>query len=117
MFLISSIGEQVAADVVSPLPACTAADRAAVAAKLSTLDTLVEPVFGIESTADLLAYSKQLIAWRSDLWAVLPFCAEAVEFSLLATNAALDLAAFRALQLSGQPATSTSWLIRPLTRC
>ena len=104
VFLISSIGEQVAADVESPLPACTAADKAAVAEMLSTFDALVEPVFGIETTEDLLAYSKQLISWRSELRSAVPFCAEAVEISLLASNTAIDFAAFRALDLSGEPA-------------
>ncbi|MYD09995.1 MAG: hypothetical protein F4X02_08110 [Chloroflexi bacterium] len=104
VFLISSIGEQVAADLESPLPACAAVDKAAVAEMLSSFDALVEPVFGIETTEDLLAYIEQLIDWRSELWSGVPFCAEAVEISLLAANTALDFATFRALQLSGESA-------------
>ena len=103
VFLISSIGEQVAADVESPLPACTAADKAAGAAQLSTFDTFVEQAFDIETTDDLLDYSDALIDWRSELWSTVPFCAESVEISLIAANAANDFAAIHALVLSGEP--------------
>ncbi|MCY3780364.1 MAG: hypothetical protein OXG78_08665 [Chloroflexi bacterium] len=104
VFLISEIGEQVAADVESPLPACTAADKAAVADKLSTFDALIKQAFGIETTDDLLAFSDELIMWRSEIWSAVPFCSESVEISLVATNTVNDFAALQALELSGEPA-------------
>ena len=104
VFLISSIGEQVAADVDSPLPACTAADKAAVAESLSAFNALGEQAHSIETTDDLLAFSDDIIAWREDLWSAAPVCAESVEISLIATNAANDFAALQALKLSGEPA-------------
>ncbi len=107
VFLISSIGEQVMADVESPLPACAAADRAAVAAELSAFDALIQRATGIDTLDDLLAYSHELITWRSELWSVVPFCSESVEISLVATNTANDFAALRALELSGEPADLT----------
>ena len=102
--LISEIGEQVAADVESPLPACTAADLAAVADELSAFDALIEQALAIETTDELLAFSGQLIAWRSELWSAVPFCSESVEISLVAANTAVDFAALRALELSGESA-------------
>ncbi len=107
VFLISSIGEQVMADEESPLPACAAADRAAVAAELSAFDALIQRANGIDSLDDLLAYSRELIGWRSELWSAVPFCSESVEISLVATNTANDFAALRALELSGEPADLT----------
>lgn len=104
VFLISDIGEQVAADVDSSLPACTAADKAAVADKLSAFDALIQQAIGIETLDDLLAYSDEFITWRSEIWSAVPFCAESIEISLVATNAANDFAALQALKLSGEPA-------------
>lgn len=107
VFLISAIGEQVAADVESPLPACMEADTAAVAANLAAFDALIAQAIVIETTEDLLAYSAELIAWRNEIWSTVPFCAESVEISLVATNAANDYAALKGLELSGEPADTS----------
>ena len=80
---------------------------AAVVARLSTLDALAEQALNIESIDDLLSYSAELIEWRQELWSKVPFCAESVEISLIATNAASDFAAYFALALAGEPVDIT----------
>ena len=104
VFLISSIGEKVAADLESPLPACTAADLSGLAGSLSSYSALIDQTTRIKTTDDLLAYSHALIAWRDEVRSTVPFCAESVDISLIASSAATDFAAFMGLILSGEPA-------------
>ncbi len=81
------------------LPACSADDMAAVAVWLSPLEDLAREALSFESLDDLLAYTDKFLDWRKDLWSDVPLCAQSVEISLVAANAASDFASMMALAL------------------
>ena len=86
------------------LPRCTDQALAVLVDSLSGASDLVESSFDIESTSGLLAFGREAIAWRKELFSRLPYCAEAVEIGLLVANFLADIVSALALGYADIPA-------------
>ena len=88
---------QAAPDYANQMPLCAVAELRDMQQNASVYSAIIEQVPDLASRDALFAYIEAKLAWRAEIWASLPFCAEALQLGFLIHLIASDIATAAAL--------------------
>ena len=103
---VQAMFERIESITVEPAPldkwvSCSQHTEEAMRRRLPDYSAIIDEPVGVRSWDGYLAFAEQEVAWRRQLWAELPNCAEAIEVALKLSWSAGDISAAFAFTFAG----------------